>query len=233
MADRYRILFVDGHNSHCTVAFLDFAFAHNIIVISYPPHCTHGLQGLDVACFGALKVYWTQARRDFERSSGGAGVTKSEFLRVYHATAIKAFTPETIRSVFAAAGVWPFVRGAVPPTAMEPSLVSSTLASFPLPMTPPVKMVMAAFHNISPEAGPSNSQPGLGGIDGVPMDIDQVVRRLALNSCKYVHISEHRKLREARAHWRIPLQRGQSRPGLSEAIGRSQEANLTCLSRIR
>jgi hypothetical protein len=51
-----RVLILDGHSSHHTLAFLEFAQAHNIIVLGYPPHCTHALQGLDVVCFARTKV---------------------------------------------------------------------------------------------------------------------------------------------------------------------------------
>jgi len=56
-ANTVQFLFVDGHNSHCTLEALNFAAEHNIVIISYPPHTTHALQGLDVACFGPLKIF--------------------------------------------------------------------------------------------------------------------------------------------------------------------------------
>lgn len=55
-----QVLFLDGHSSHCTVDLLDYAMAKNIEVISYPPHTTHALQGLNVTCFGPLKIYLHQ-----------------------------------------------------------------------------------------------------------------------------------------------------------------------------
>jgi hypothetical protein len=48
----YHCLFVDGHESHCSIEFLHYAINNKIIIISYPPHCMHALQGLDVTCFG-------------------------------------------------------------------------------------------------------------------------------------------------------------------------------------
>ncbi|KAG9032479.1 hypothetical protein FRB95_001454 [Tulasnella sp. JGI-2019a] len=66
-----RILFVNGHNSHCTVEILDFTAEHNIIIISYPPHCIHALQGLDVTCFGVLKTYWMEEHEHWECNTGG------------------------------------------------------------------------------------------------------------------------------------------------------------------
>lgn len=47
-----RVLFLDGHISHYTIPFITCARENNIFVISYPPHCTHAMQGLDVVMFG-------------------------------------------------------------------------------------------------------------------------------------------------------------------------------------
>ncbi len=51
---RPRLLLVDGHNSHYTLAFLLYAIAAHIIVLCYSSHTTHVYQGLDVVVFGIL-----------------------------------------------------------------------------------------------------------------------------------------------------------------------------------
>ena len=58
-AGRDRLLLVDGHNSHYTLGFLEYARANKIHVLCYPSHATHVDQGLDVVIFGPLKTYWT------------------------------------------------------------------------------------------------------------------------------------------------------------------------------
>ncbi len=49
-------LYLDGHGSHITRAFLEHCRNHNIKVICYPAHTTHIYQGLDVIIFGPLKT---------------------------------------------------------------------------------------------------------------------------------------------------------------------------------
>ena len=49
------LLLVDGHSSHYTVEFIKYAREANIIVLCYPSHTTHVLQGLDVVTFAILK----------------------------------------------------------------------------------------------------------------------------------------------------------------------------------
>src|SRR5436189_623431 len=52
---RICILILDGHGLHYTLALLEYARANNIVILGYPPHCTHILQGLDVVCFTRMK----------------------------------------------------------------------------------------------------------------------------------------------------------------------------------
>ena len=53
---------LNGHNSHYTRRFLDYAQEHNIHVLCYPAHGTHIYQGLNVAVFSVLKRYWAEER---------------------------------------------------------------------------------------------------------------------------------------------------------------------------
>jgi hypothetical protein len=41
---RARLLIVDGHTSHFTQGFLEYAKENNIHVLCLPPHTTHALQ---------------------------------------------------------------------------------------------------------------------------------------------------------------------------------------------
>jgi prepilin-type processing-associated H-X9-DG protein len=49
------VLYVDGHASHLTRAFLEHCRNHKIKVLCYPTHTTHLYQGLDVVVFSSLK----------------------------------------------------------------------------------------------------------------------------------------------------------------------------------
>ena len=40
-----QVLIVDGYSSHYMAEFIHYAWKNNIIVLGYPPHCTHALQG--------------------------------------------------------------------------------------------------------------------------------------------------------------------------------------------
>ena len=73
---------MDGHSLHNTLELLQFAHKNNIIVLSYPPHCTHALQGLDVVCFAKMKEAWKEEITAYKKRSGWA-VKKEDFVEVF------------------------------------------------------------------------------------------------------------------------------------------------------
>lgn len=167
--DKVRVLFVDGHASHCTLPFLRYAKAHNIIVISYPPHATHALQGLDVACFGSLKTNWAKERGKWEEENG-TKVRKSEFLQVYGPAREQTFTKPTILSSFRRTGIVPFDPSVITKQQLAPATVHSTKGSFPLPQNSPVRAVMAAFHSVSGPPPTLNLLPSPSDIPSSPIN---------------------------------------------------------------
>lgn len=148
---RTRVLLMDGHSSHYTYSLLEYAIANNIVILGYPPHCTHALQGLDVVCFAQMKEQWKKEIEAFEMLHK-RGVEKGDFTGVFGTAYLKAFTPETVKAAFSATGVYPFNRTVISPTQMKPSLATSTQASFPLEQSGPSRLVMLAFRANPPTA---------------------------------------------------------------------------------
>ncbi|KAM4061808.1 DDE superfamily endonuclease [Hirsutella rhossiliensis] len=56
----YRLLILDGHNSHINLKFIDYADRNRILIAVLPSHSTHRLQPLDVGLFSALSTYYAQ-----------------------------------------------------------------------------------------------------------------------------------------------------------------------------
>ncbi|VDI63991.1 Hypothetical predicted protein [Mytilus galloprovincialis] len=50
------LLLLDNHNSHLAVTILAFAKLNGIVMLSFPPHCSHKLQPLDRTVYGPLKI---------------------------------------------------------------------------------------------------------------------------------------------------------------------------------
>ena len=145
------MLLVDGHNSHYTKGFLDYARRNHIHVLCYPAHSTHVYQGLNVVIFGPLKHYWTQEWDAFE-SSRRQKVTKENFISVYGRAHRKALTADTIKAAFKKTGVWPWNPDVITEKMMAPSLETSLEGRLPLPQPSPVRAIslaMSRYHKFT------------------------------------------------------------------------------------
>lgn len=101
----WRLLILDGHDSHLTVEFDDFCTQHKIIVLCMPAHSSHLLQPLDLSIFSPLKVaYGAEIAKSavlFDR------VTKHDFLAAYAIARRTSITPRSITAGWEAAGLIP------------------------------------------------------------------------------------------------------------------------------
>lgn len=140
------MLIMDGHSSHYSFELLQFCISCNIVVLCYPAHCTHTLQGLDVVCFAKMKRIW-HASLDRFLNLNKRGINKDEFATVFGLAYIEAFDAETVQTAFRVTGVHPYNTSVINPQQMKPSEVSSLKTTFPLPLPSPVRRVMAAFHH--------------------------------------------------------------------------------------
>jgi hypothetical protein len=170
---RRRLLLVDGHNSHYTREFLQYARAYRIEVVGYPSHSTHVYQGLDVVIFGPMKHNWTLARDKWERR--GHTVDKTNFLAVYAEAHMKTLTESNIKSAFRATGVIPLNPDIVTTEMMAPSLSTSTRTTVPVQQSSPIRVMSEmvldyidsqtiqasanSTENIENVLGPSTSTP--------------------------------------------------------------------------
>jgi hypothetical protein len=103
----YRLLILDGHESHQSTDFEEYCKEKKIIPLYMPPHSSHLLQPLDIACFGPLKqAYGREIERLMRRSI--THVTKTEFFPAFYAAHQATMTESNIRGGFRGAGITPF-----------------------------------------------------------------------------------------------------------------------------
>ena len=69
---KWRLLWLDGHNSHPNLKFLHSAIENRIIVAVFPPHSTHRLQPLDVSLFCPLSTRYSQQLKAWLHKTAGA-----------------------------------------------------------------------------------------------------------------------------------------------------------------
>ncbi|KIK94276.1 hypothetical protein PAXRUDRAFT_46778, partial [Paxillus rubicundulus Ve08.2h10] len=139
------LLIIDGHNSHYTQEFLDYAQDHNIHVLCYPAHSTHVYQGLNVVVFSPLKHCWTEERDQFE-SESWLCIMKLNFIMIYAKAHQKVLTHNLIQTAFMKTGVWPFNPSDVIKEMMAASLETSSQGHLPLLQPSPVHAVTSLLH---------------------------------------------------------------------------------------
>ena len=108
----YRILVLDGHESHESIEFQDYCKSHNIITLGLPPHSSHFTQPLDVGCFSVLKRMYGRQIEGFMKAHIHH-ITKVEFLTAFKAAYPQSITVQNAQAGFRGAGLIPFDPQAV------------------------------------------------------------------------------------------------------------------------
>jgi DDE superfamily endonuclease len=124
-----RLLIVDGHDSHCSIGFIEFCYEHNICLLILPPHTTHILQPLDVGIFRPLSRAYTEILDRYNRWNG-RWIDKASFIEYYTEARKTALTYTNIISAFKATGIHPYT----------PSMTLEKLR----PYTPPCQITINA-----------------------------------------------------------------------------------------
>jgi hypothetical protein len=140
------LLIVDGHNSHYSFEFLNYARTHKIHVLCYPAHTTHVYQGLDVVVFSVLKQCWAEERTKWE--ANGGEVSKETFLTIYGAAHIRTLSPALVKKAFEKTGIWLFNPDVIPAEMMAPSKETSQIGHLPLTPSTPVRIAAQQLEHI-------------------------------------------------------------------------------------
>ncbi|THV00391.1 DDE-domain-containing protein [Dendrothele bispora CBS 962.96] len=157
---RPRVLLMDGHSSHFTESVIQFGLSVKIVILGYPPHCTHALQGLDVVCFAKMKTEMKKAVAEFEASNQHP-VKKRDFTGVFGKAFVASFTQNSVLAAFKATGIHPFDPSVIKPEQMMPAEAKSVKGSFALQQTSPIKAITKSFRTYVPstfDLDPSHAQ---------------------------------------------------------------------------
>jgi hypothetical protein len=123
----YRLLILDGHESHKSLAFQTLCEESKIITLCMPAHASHILQPLDVGCFAPLKRAYKQEVGALA-NCGVNHIDKRAFLDAFKPVFKRSFSKNNIQSSFRATGLVP----------LDPEVVISRLEVKPhTPTTPP------------------------------------------------------------------------------------------------
>lgn len=121
--ERKVLLLLDNHSSHLSIPALDLAKENGVVMLSFPPHCSHKLQPLDLTVYGPLKRYVNAACDAFIKNQARP-LTIYDIPAVVNIALPNAITPQNIKAGFQAAGISPFNRNIFTDLDFAPSFFS-------------------------------------------------------------------------------------------------------------
>ncbi len=102
------LLLLDNHWSYLSVAGIDFCRSNGIVLLSFPPHCSHHLQPLDRSVFGPLKQHINTAADHWMRTHPGKTLTIYDIPSIVVIALPRATTSSNITAGFVCTGICPF-----------------------------------------------------------------------------------------------------------------------------
>jgi len=108
----YRLLIVDGHESHQSYEFEKYCKEQNIITLCMPSHSSHKLQPLDVGCFSPLKRSYGAEIEKLMRAHI-THISKEDFFPAFYTAFCTTMTKSNAQAGFQATGLVPYNPGYV------------------------------------------------------------------------------------------------------------------------
>ena len=103
----YRLLVLDGHESHHSADFEEYCRTNNILTLCMPAHSSHLLQPLDIGCFGPLKKAYSRQIENLVRTRI-THVSKEAFIPAFVEAFKATITKKNIQGGFRGAGLVPY-----------------------------------------------------------------------------------------------------------------------------
>ena len=92
------LLLMDNHESHCTLDAINYCCENGMVVLTFPPHCTHRMQPLDVAFNGPFKQKLSQ--NDWLVRNPGKAITINDLVGIVIQALLQHILPGIFLQVF-------------------------------------------------------------------------------------------------------------------------------------
>ncbi|XP_023312440.1 uncharacterized protein LOC111692606, partial [Anoplophora glabripennis] len=122
--ERPVLLVLDNHSSHLNVETLNLAKENGVVMLSFPPHCSHKLQPLDVSVFGPFKKYCAAAQDAWLRNNPGKTLTIYDIPKIVADSLPVAQTSINIVNGFRKTGIFPYNANIFGEDEFSPSFVT-------------------------------------------------------------------------------------------------------------
>lgn len=104
------LLLLDNHTSHLSVEALDLAVENGVHLLSFPPHCSHKMQPLDVSVYASVKaIYRKECDTWMKKNSNTENTLEIRHIAGLVSTTLdKSLSRDSIKSGFRTTGIHPF-----------------------------------------------------------------------------------------------------------------------------
>lgn len=102
------LLIMDNHESPCTLDAVEYARDNGMVIVTFPPHCSHRFQPLDVGVLWPFKSKLKVAQNDWMVSNPGKTLSIHSLAALANTAYAASFTIKNITSAFKKPGIWPF-----------------------------------------------------------------------------------------------------------------------------
>ena len=104
------LLLLDSHESHKSLEGILFARDNGVVMLTFPPHCTHRLQPLDRTFFRLLKAGYLRECDNWMTCHKGRPITQFDVIKLFSKAYNTSPTVASASNGFSAAGLWPNVQ---------------------------------------------------------------------------------------------------------------------------
>lgn len=122
--DHKVLLLLDNHASHVSIKCIDYCRDNGIVMLSFPPHCSHKLQPLDRSVYGPFKKAVNTACDGWMRANPGKTMTIYDIPGIVATALPRAMTLSNIQAGFRVSGICPYNRQIFSDLDFAPSYVT-------------------------------------------------------------------------------------------------------------
>ena len=155
------LVLLDNHESHLSIDVIDFYKENGVVLLSFPPHCSHKLQPLNRSVFGPLKKFVNTACDSWMKNNPAKTMSIYDIPAIVRDALPHALTPSNIQAGFKVAGIFPFNRDVFSSEEFEPgSVTDQPIPAEQVPQSPQTSLP-ATVNSSTPspvaQDGPSTS----------------------------------------------------------------------------
>jgi hypothetical protein len=94
--ERPVLLLMDNHVSHTDFPVIEYAKNNGIVLLTFPPNCSHFLQPLDVSVFGPFKRALRNSHNDWINLNPGKRISIKEVAGLCKGPFVSKIIPENV-----------------------------------------------------------------------------------------------------------------------------------------